>query len=171
MRVDRRALPGLKLDRLDVKILAALQIDGRMTNLKLADMVGLTATPCIQRVRRLEAAGYITGYGATINAQLLGPHITVFTEITLKKHGREDFIRFERQIMNEPHIVNAYLVAGGYDYLLEVVGRDVVHYQEVIEKLLEDEIGIATFFSYITVKHVKKMKAFPLGVLDISKND
>lgn len=171
MRPDRRIQPGLKLDRLDIKILAALQTDGRMTNLKLADMVGLTATPCIQRVKRLEAAGYITGYGATINAQLLGAYITVFTEITLKKHGREDFIRFERQIMSEPHVVNCYLVAGGYDYLLEVVGRDVVHYQEVIEKLLDDDIGIATFFSYITVKHVKKMKAFPLQILDLSKSE
>lgn len=171
MRVERRPSAALRLDRLDVKILAALQTDGRITNLKLADTVGLTATPCIQRVRRLEAAGYITGYGATINAQLLGPYITVFTEITLKNHGREDFVRFEKAIADERHIVNAYLVAGGYDYLLEIVARDVVHYQEVMEKLLADEIGIATFFSYITVKHVKKMKAFPLDILNPPKPD
>lgn len=167
MPLDRRAPQRLKLDRIDLKILAALQSDGRITNLKLADMVGLSATPCIQRVRRLEAAGYISGYNAVINAQLLGPHITVFTEITLKKHTRADFICFERKILSQEHVVNCYLIAGGYDYLIEVVARDVVHYQEVIEKMLEDDIGIATFFSYIAVKHVKKMKAFPLSILDL----
>lgn len=166
MTLVRRPLQTLKLDRLDIKILGALQTDGRMTNLKLAEKVGLSATPCIQRVRRLESAGYITGYKAVINAHLLGPYVTVFTEITLKNHTREDFVRFERQILNEEHVVNCYLVAGGHDYLLEVVARDVVHYQEVIEKLLDDEIGISTFFSYITVKHVKSMKAFPLSIID-----
>lgn len=167
MRVMRQPRANLRLDRLDVKILAALQMDGRMTHLKLAEIVGLSATPCVQRVRRLEAAGYITGYGASIDAHLLGPHIVVFTEITLSSHNREDFLRFEQHINSERQIINCYLVAGGYDYLLQVVSRDVVHYQEVIEKLVEEHAGIATFFSYVTVKHVKKMREFPLEVLDL----
>jgi DNA-binding Lrp family transcriptional regulator len=166
-RPARRALHNLKLDRIDIKILAALQVDGRMTNLKLAERVGLSPTPCIQRVRRLEASGLIVGYGATIDAHLLGPYIRVFTEITLKNHTHNDFLRFEKHLLDERNVVNCYLVAGGYDYLIEVVARDVVSYQDIIEKLLEQEIGIAKFFSYITVKHVKKMKTFPMDIFDL----
>ena len=92
----KAGLTAPRLDRLDLKILAALQLDGRMTNVKLAQAVGLSPTPCLQRVRRLEAAGYIKGYGAAIDLARLGPHIVVFTEITLRSHGREDFLRFER---------------------------------------------------------------------------
>jgi DNA-binding Lrp family transcriptional regulator len=155
-----------RLDRLDLRILAALQADGRMTNARLAEAIGLSPTPCLQRVRRLEAAGYIKGYGALIDAARLGPSITVFTEITLRSHGRDDFLRFERLVQDVPHIVNCYLVSGGYDYLVQFVARDVAHYQEVIEALVDKPAGIEKYFSYIAIKHIKAGRHVPLSLFD-----
>ena len=85
-------LPGPKLDRIDLKILAKLQQEGRITNVELADAVGLSPSPCLTRVKRLEKAGYITGYGAHVNFGKLGEYLTVFTEVTLSEHrqGREE---------------------------------------------------------------------------------
>lgn len=91
---------SLKLDRIDVNILVQLQKDGRMTNVSLADAVGLSPSPCLQRLKRLEAGGYITGYGAHINLAKLADTVTVFTEVTLADHRREDFIKFESSIRN-----------------------------------------------------------------------
>jgi hypothetical protein len=89
-----RPLNGIpKLDRIDLNILVQLQKDGRMTNANLAEAVGLSASPCLQRVKRLEAAGYIRGYGAQINLAKLTESITVFTEITLVDHRKEDFVK------------------------------------------------------------------------------
>jgi DNA-binding Lrp family transcriptional regulator len=84
-------MPGLKLDRIDLKILAKLQQAGRVTNVELADAVGLSPSPCLTRVKRLEQAGYITGYGAHLNLGKLGEFLTVFTEVTLSEHRRGDF--------------------------------------------------------------------------------
>lgn len=143
---------GPKLDRLDFKILSQLQKNGRITNVNLADAVGLSPSPCLSRVKRLEKYGYITGYGATINLVKLGSTLTVFTEVTLHDHRAADFSRFEQRARAVPEIVEAHLVSGGYDYLLKFVTRDVVHYQETIESILERDFGIEKYFSYIVIK-------------------
>ena len=143
---------AFKVDRLDLRILAQLQKNGRMTNVDLADAVGLSPSPCLIRVKRLEQAGYITGYGAQLNLARLGDTLTVFTEVTLSDHHREDFIRFERAIREVDEILECHLVSGGYDYLLRFLTRGVNHYQQVIEGLLERNIGIEKYFSYIVIK-------------------
>src|SRR6266581_3675838 len=98
-----------KLDRIDLKILAQLQKSGRITNVELADAVGLSPSPCLTRVKRLEQAGYITGYGAQINLKKLGDVLLVFTEMTLSDHRRDDFARFEAAIRNVPEIIECHL--------------------------------------------------------------
>lgn len=143
---------GPKLDRLDFKILARLQENGRMTNVDLADAVGLSPSPCLSRVKRLEKYGYISGYEATINLPKLGSTLTVFTEVTLSDHRSGDFSRFEQKAKTVPEIVEANLVSGGYDYLLKFVCRSVAHYQEVIESILDRDFGIEKYFSYIVIK-------------------
>jgi len=143
---------GPKLDRLDFKILAQLQRNGRVTNVDLADAVGLSPSPCLSRVKRLEKAGYITGYGAHIALAKLGSTLTVFTQITLKDHRSNDFSRFEQKARNVPEIVECHMVSGGYDYLVKFITRDVAHYQEVIEAILESEFGIEKYFSFIVIK-------------------
>ena len=141
-----------KVDRLDLRILTQLQKNGRMTNVDLADAVGLSPSPCLIRVKRLEQAGYIAGYGAHLRLEKLGDTLTVFTEVTLADHGREDFFRFETSIRPIDEIVECHLVSGGYDYLLRFLTRGVNHYQQVIEGLLERNIGIEKYFSYIVIK-------------------
>ena len=154
-----------KLDRIDLNILVQLQMDGSMTNANLADAVGLSASPCLQRVKRLEATGYITGYGAQINLAKLTESITVFTEITLVDHRREDFVRFEANLRNVEELMECHLVSGGYDYLLRFVSRNINHYQERMENPLERNIGIEKYFSYIVLKSPIVKNVLPLKVL------
>jgi DNA-binding Lrp family transcriptional regulator len=141
-----------KLDRIDLKILAQLQRSGRITNVELADAVGLSPSPCLTRVKRLEQAGYITGYGAQINLKKLGDFVTVFTEVTLEDHRITDFARFESRIRTIDEIIECHLVSGGYDYLLKFVTPGVDQYQAIIEGMLESNLGIEKYFSYIVIK-------------------
>jgi DNA-binding Lrp family transcriptional regulator len=145
-------LGALKLDRIDLKILAQLQQFGRITNVELADAVGLSPSPCLTRVKRLEKAGYISGYSADINLHKLGEYLTVFTEVTLTEHRSGDFSRFEARIRKLDEILECHLVSGGYDYLLKFVTRSVVHYQSIIEGMLESDYGIEKYFSYVVIK-------------------
>jgi DNA-binding Lrp family transcriptional regulator len=154
-----------KLDRIDVNILAQLQKDGRMTNVSLADAVGLSPSPCLQRVKRLEAAGYIAGYGAHINIGKLADTVTVFTEVTLSDHRREDFIKFESSIRTIEEILECHLVSGGYDYLVRFIVRNIAHYQELIESILDRSIGVEKYFSYIVIKSPIVKNALPLRTL------
>ena len=157
----------LKLDRLDIRILSQLQKNGRISNVEMANAVGLSPSPCLMRVKRLEKAGYIAGYNAQLRLEKLGDTLTVFTEVTLNDHHREDFIRFEAAIREVDEIMECHLVSGGYDYLLRFLTRGVNHYQQVIEGLLERNIGIEKYFSYIVIKspfvktHCPIEKLFP----------
>lgn len=151
-----------KLDRIDLKILAELQRNGRITNVDLADAVGLSPSPCLTRVKRLEQAGYIAGYGAQLQLRKLGNVQLVFTEMTLSDHRHDDFARFEAAIRNIPEIVECHLVSGGYDYLLKFVTKGVSHYQSVIESMLERNIGIEKYFSYIVIKSPFVKSHYPI---------
>jgi DNA-binding Lrp family transcriptional regulator len=151
-----------KLDRIDLRILSHLQKNGRVTNVDLADAVGLSASPCLQRVKRLEKAGYIIGYGALIQMQKLGDTLMIFTEVTLSDHRAADFARFEGSIRKVDEIIECHLVSGGYDYLLKFVTRSIQHYQDIIERLLGLGIGIEKYFSYVVIKSVFVKHHYPL---------
>jgi DNA-binding Lrp family transcriptional regulator len=153
---------GLKLDRIDLKILAQLQRAGRMTNVELADAVGLSPSPCLTRVKRLEKAGFIGGYSAQINLDKLGEVLTVFTEVTLTEHRSGDFSRFETKIRKLDEIVECHLVSGGYDYLLKFVTRGVGHYQSIVEGMLEGDYGIEKYFSYVVIKSPFIKQHYPI---------
>ena len=143
---------ALKLDRIDIRILGHLQANGRITNVDLADAVGLSPSPCLIRVKRLEKAGYITGYGALIQLEKLGAMQVVFTQVTLSDHRREDFVKFETAIRKIDEVVECHLVSGGFDYLLKFVTRSVGHYQTIMEEVLERSVSIEKYFSYIVIK-------------------
>lgn len=153
---------ALKLDRIDLRILCHLQQNSRITNVVLADAVGLSPSPCLIRVKRLEKAGYISGYGAYIRLEKLSDVQVVFTEVTLSDHRREDFAKFEGYIRNVDEIIECHLVSGGYDYLLKFVTRSVVHYQTIIEDLLEQNLRIEKYFSYIVIKSPFIKHHYPL---------
>ena len=157
--------PPPKLDRIDIKIMARLQDHGRMSNVDLAESVGLSPSPCLQRTKRLENAGYIRGYGAHLDLVKLGDLVVVFTEMTLSDHRRTDFARFETAIAALNEVIECHLVSGGYDYLLKFVTRSVAHYQAVIEAMLDGDLGIEKYFSYIVIKTPVQKFGYPLPEL------
>jgi DNA-binding Lrp family transcriptional regulator len=152
----------IKLDRIDLRILSHLQTHGRITNVDLANAVNLSPSPCLIRVKRLEKAGYIIGYAAQIDLAKLGDTLTVFTEVTLSDHLREDFARFERAIRKVDEVIECHLVSGGYDYLLKFVTRGVNHYQALMEDLLERNLGIEKYFSFIVIKTIFVKAHYPI---------
>jgi len=154
-----------KLDRIDINILVQLQADGRMTNVNLANAVGLSPSPCLQRVKRLETAGYIVGYGGRINIAKLTESVTVFTQVTLADHRRADFVKFEANIRGVEEVLECHLVSGGFDYLLRFLCRSITHYQELMENLLERNIGIEKYFSYIVIKSPITKHGLPIKKL------
>jgi len=154
-----------KLDRIDIRILAELQRSGRITNIDLAEAVALSPSPCLQRVKRLEKAGCIVSYHAHIDLAKLGETTTIFTEITLSDHHRENFRKFEEKIADVDEVIECHLVSGGYDYLLRFLTRGINHYQTVIEDVLDRDIGIEKYFSYIVIKSPFVKHHFPLEKL------
>ena len=165
-RTDEVRVPmAVKLDRIDINILAQLQKNGRITNINLAKAVALSPSPCLLRVKRLEEAGYITSYNARIDLAKLGETITVFTEVTLNDHHREDFVKFESSIRTIDEVIECHLVSGGYDYLVRFIARGVAHYQQIIESILERDIGVAKYFSYIVIKSPIEKLHYPLARL------
>jgi Lrp/AsnC family transcriptional regulator of ectoine degradation len=154
-----------KLDRIDLRILDAVQRDGRITKLALAEKVGLSPTPCWMRLRKLEKAGIVGGYHARIALRSVAPIATVLVEVTLGAHRQADFDRFERAIRDIPEIVACWSVGGGVDYLLKVVARDIDAYQRLIDALLERDIGIDRYFTYIVTKTVKDETVLPVAEL------
>jgi DNA-binding Lrp family transcriptional regulator len=142
----------MKLDRIDIKILAELQKNGRITNVELSERVNLSPSPCLMRVKRLQAEGFITGYSAQIDVSKLGQTLTVFTEITLKNHRQVDFARFLATVERVDSVIECHLVSGGYDYLMKFVTAGISEYQTIIERLLEMDIGIDKYFSFVVLK-------------------
>jgi Lrp/AsnC family transcriptional regulator, regulator of ectoine-degradation genes len=158
-------MAALKLDQIDLKILDAVQRDGRITKLALADKGGLSPTPCWMRLRKLEKAGIVSGYHARVAMRAVAPVATVLMEVTLASHRQADFDRFERVIRDIPEIVACWSVGGGVDYLLKVMARDIDAYQRLVDALLEREIGIDRYFTYIVTKTVKEEVALPVADL------
>jgi Lrp/AsnC family transcriptional regulator of ectoine degradation len=156
-------MASLRLDAIDLKILDAVQRDGRITKLALAEKVGLSPTPCWLRLRKLEKAGVISGYHAEIELRAIVPIATVLMEITLSSHRQADFDRFERAIRDLPEVVACWSVGGGVDYVLKVMTRDIDTYQRLVDGLLEREIGIDRYFTYIVTKTVKDVTVLPVA--------
>jgi DNA-binding Lrp family transcriptional regulator len=142
----------MKLDNIDIKILSELQKNGRISNVELADLVNLSQSPCLMRVKKLQAEGFITGYSAQIDVSKLGQTLTVFTEITLRNHHQNDFARFLATVERIDSVVECHLVSGGYDYLMKFVTAGISEYQTIMERLLELDVGIDKYFSFVVLK-------------------
>jgi DNA-binding Lrp family transcriptional regulator len=154
-----------KLDRFDLKILVHLQREGRCSNVELADAVGLSPSPCLLRTKRLQDMGVIRGYGADVALETLGPHVLVFSEVTMGSHHPSDFRKFEAAIARFDEIVECYNVSGGYDYLLKIVAPTVAHFQALMEQLLDEQIGILKFSSRIVLRQPLLRRNDPLATI------
>jgi len=145
----------MRLDDRDLKILSVLQTEGRITKTELAARVNLSPTPCWERLKKLEDAGVITGYSAQISLTLLGPLSIIFMEAEISSHRAEDFERFESAVENIPEIVECWAVGGGIDYMLKFTCNDVDSYQRRVDEMLQADIGLKRYFSYVVTKPVK----------------
>ncbi len=155
----------MKLDAIDLRILDAIQRDGRITKLALAEKAGLSPTPCWMRLRKLEKAGIVTGYHARIALRRIAPVASVMVEVTLSNHRQSDFERFERVIAGIPEIVGCWSVGGGVDYFLKIMAPDIDAYQRLIDGLLDRELGIERYFTYIVTKTIKDETVLPVVTL------
>ncbi len=161
----------MKLDPIDLKILAALQCNGRMTKLKLAEKVNLSPSACWSRLTRLEAAGVISGYTARINAAAVVKVETILTEITLNRHRHQDFEAFESYVVDIPEIVECHATGGGVDYVAKFVVRDIDRYQGLMDAFLNADLSIERYFTYVVTRTVKQEAPLPLTVLaDAGRN-
>jgi Lrp/AsnC family transcriptional regulator of ectoine degradation len=150
----------LQLDDRDLKILAILQKEGRITKAALAERVNLSPTPCWERLKRLEKAGIIEGYSARIALKAFGPMAVMFMEAELDSHKAQDFDRFERAVREIDAITECWAVGGGIDYLLKVVTRDVDAYQRLVDRMLGADIGLKRYYTYVVTKRVKETAGF-----------
>ncbi|MGC9418572.1 MAG: Lrp/AsnC family transcriptional regulator [Rhodovulum sp.] len=155
----------MRLDERDLEILRILAGDGRITKADLARRINLTPTPAWERLKRLEQAGLIAGYRAEISLKALGPHVTVFVAVELLGHTVEDFTRFEGGLHDYPEVTACWALGGGFDYLMQVVTRDIDSYQRLIDRMLENRIGLSRYYTYIVTKPVKGPDLPPLGLL------
>lgn len=154
-----------KLDRLDIRILQVLQDDARITNQALADQVGLSPSPCLQRLRKLEEAGYVGPYLARVNLERICRSVTVVATVTLRSHEQEDFRTFEEVVRVIPEVVECQKVSGTFDYLLRFVCPDIARYHTLSDELLRDAKGVAQLSSHVVLDHTKEFKGFPLDRL------
>ncbi len=156
----------MRLDRYDIKILQILSKEGRITKSSLAEQISLSVSPCWERVKRLEEAGIIKGYGARINSNFLMKRSIVMLEVTLKQHSSQTFDKFEATIQNCDQVIDCYATGGGVDYILSVMVENIDEYQLLIDSWLTSELGIERYYTYIVTKTVKQRSNEEL--LDIS---
>ena len=154
-----------KLDAIDLAILDALQRDGRLSIVALAKAVGLSATPCAERVRALEAAGVIGGYAANLDAGQLGLGLLLFIEIAIDRTSQDAFQQFRRAIARIPQVQECHMVAGGFDYLLKVRVPDMAAYRVFLGEVLSRVPGIRETHSYAVMERVKESATVDLSHL------
>ena len=144
-----------ELDRIDLKILQALQQDGRLSNLKLAESVGLSPTAVLARVQRLTREGYILGYEARLSPLKLGAGMLVFVEVLLDRTSPNVFDAFKAAVQIRPEIMECHMVAGGFDYLLKTRTADMAHYRDFAGQVLWQLPGVRETRTYAVMEEVK----------------
>lgn len=160
----------VKLDAFDIKILTTLQRSGRIKKVELAAEIGLSPSPCWERLRRLEKAGIIRGYHADVAVDRVVETAYFFVTVTLESHSANDFRRFENAVHETPEILDCYAVGGGVDYVLSVIVPNVAHYQALMERLLAANLRIGQYFTYLVTKPIKQSHGVPIQhLLDQAK--
>ncbi|HEX2553679.1 MAG TPA: Lrp/AsnC family transcriptional regulator [Microvirga sp.] len=155
-------MPYIALDAIDLRILGSLQEDGRLTNNDLADRVGLSPSPCLRRVRRLEAEGFIRGYRAVIDRESVGLGLTVFVEIKVGKHNRENAQALQEALRALPEVVSCHMVSGTADFIAEIVVANLKAYERLLTETLLTLPMIADIRSNFALTRVKSDGALPL---------
>ncbi|QHE91909.1 Lrp/AsnC ligand binding domain-containing protein [Pandoraea fibrosis] len=154
MRVQQQSVRTL--DRLDRRILTLLQQDGRMSMKDLSEQVGLSITPCIERVKRMERDGVIVGYFARVNPAALGASLLVFVEITLDHKSGNMFDQFRREVLRIPEVMECHLISGDFDYLIKARIREMSEYRKLLGDILLQLPGAVQSKSYVVMEEIKE---------------
>ena len=153
-----------KLGRIDLNILRILQKDGRISYTDLAKQVGLSVTPCIERVKRLERENYILNYGARVSAQKLNQSLVVFVQIRLNHSSQKNFEEFRRSVMDLENVQSCFLVSGNYDYLLKARVADMASYRELLGHRILKLPAVQESTSYVVMEELKDTMDLPISL-------
>ncbi len=151
-----------KLDTIDKKILRDLQDNGRITNVELAKNAGISAPPCLRRVRALEEAGYIKGYHAKVSKSALGYSVTVFSLVKLQSQAEADLVKFEKMISKMPMVRECHMLAGDIDFMLKIVAKDWDSYQEFLTGELTSAPNVISVKSSLCIRSSKEEPGVPI---------
>src|SRR5262245_56309288 len=168
-RLDPARFPAMlkyNLDAIDRRIVVELQTDARLSNVQLAEKVGLSPSPCLRRVKRLEQAGYIEGYRAALRRERVGLGFSVFVGVKIDGHANESALNFEKAVTAMPEVISCHLVSGDVDYLLEVVVPDLERYQQFLVGKLLSLPAVRRVNSNIAIQTLKAGAPLPLAHLE-----
>ena len=154
----------VKLDRIDRQILSDLQDEGRMTNVQLSRRAGISAPPCLRRVRALEDAGYIKGYHADLEPTVLGYSVSVFAHVGLNSQAETDLAAFEELVKQWPEVRECHMLAGETDFLLKVVAKDWDAYQKFVTEKLTAAPKVANVKSALAIRSAKNLPGVPVAI-------
>ena len=160
-------MPRMKLDAIDIKILNALQEDASISNIELADRVGLSQSPCLRRVKALEEARIIRKRVTLLEPRAIDLTVNVFVSVTLEKQVRERLQDFEAEVLRRPEVLECYLMTGESDYLLRVMVQDLDAYERFLKNHLTRIPGVASIKSSFALNQVQYRTALPLNHIDI----
>jgi len=160
-----------QLDVTDLAILSKLQSHGRMKNVELAEMVALSPSPCLQRVKRLEKLGFIKAYQAEISLEQILDTVQVLTHFNLKDDTAESHHKFQQQIPTYQEVLHCFMGSGGFDYQVHFMCRSISHYQDVIRSVLDKDMAIEKYHSYVVMKEIVSRSQVPLKILLPSINN
>ena len=152
-----------RLDVIDWRILKELQADGRVTNVALAQRIGISAPPCLRRVRALEEAGFITGYHASVDEQRLGFELTAFAMVGLHSQAEADLHAFENRVLGWPLVREAYMTSGETDYVLKCVAPDLTTFQNFVIRELTAAPNVASVKTSLAIRRAKQEPGVPIG--------
>ena len=152
----------VKLDRIDRRILSDLQANGRITNVELSRRAGISAPPCLRRVRALEEAGYIRGYHADLDAEALGFGVTVFAQVGLSSQAEQDLRAFEALVRSWPEVRECHMLAGENDFILKIVAKDWDAYQGFLTRELTAAPNVSHVKTSLTIRPSKQLPGVPL---------
>jgi DNA-binding Lrp family transcriptional regulator len=152
------------LDEIDLKILAEIQADGRITNVELAKRVGISPPPCLRRVRALEEAGLITSYTALVDEVRLGYALTAFAMVRLHNQAESDLRAFENRILSWPLVREAYMLSGESDFMLKCIARDLQRFQGFVLDELTAVPNVASVKTYLTIRRAKRDPGVPISM-------
>ncbi len=153
----------MRFDDIDMRILGLLQDNGRMTNVELAERVGLTAPPCLRRVRALEQQGAITGYHAALDPAALGYNLTVFAMVSLRSQAESDLRAFEQMVADIPEVRECHMLNGEIDFILKIVAPDLQSFQHILTTKLTPAPNVEHVKTSLTIRTAKSVPGVPVG--------